>query len=146
VTVDHPQEIGRAHWQANRLLAEGRELIVTVGDFVLMLSAPAAWRLLTMLAAVIAPDPPQPEGGPRPPASMGGGTSLSDAVRVRVQVGVHAHNPAEVGRPRWDHHELVVTVGDVVVYLSEAAARWLSKVLTAALAGEPEVSRGVGEA
>ena len=117
-----------------------------MGDFVLMLSEPAAWRLLTMLAAVIAPDPPQPEGGPRPPASMGGGTLLSDVVRVRVQVGVHAYNPAEVGRPRWDGHELVVTIGDVVVYLSEAAARWLSKVLTAALAGEPEVSHGVGEA
>jgi hypothetical protein len=145
VTVDHPQEIGLAHWHANRRLPEGRELIVTVGDFVLMLSEPAAWRLLTMLAAVIAPDP-QPEGGPRPPASMGGGTSVSDAVRVRVQVAVHAHNPAEVGRPRWDGHELVVTVGDVVVYLSEAAAWWLLKVLTAALAGEPEVSRGVGEA
>src|SRR6266851_7071079 len=95
VSVDHPQEIGRARWHANRLLAEGRELIVTVGDFVLMLSEPAAWRLLTLLAAIIAPDP-QPERGPRPPASTGGGTSLSDAVRVRVQVGVHAHNPAEV--------------------------------------------------
>jgi hypothetical protein len=139
VTVDHPQEIGRADWHANRLLAEGRELIVTVGDFVLMLSEPAAWRLLTMLAAIIAPNP-QPESGPRPPASMG------DAVRVRVQLGVHAHNPAEVGRPRWDHHELVVTIGDVVVYLSEAAARWLLKVLSAALVGGPDASRGVGEA
>jgi hypothetical protein len=136
VTVDHPQEIGRAVWQANRLLAEGRELIVTVGDFVLMLSEPAAWRLLTMLAAIIAPDP-QPEGG---------GTSLSDVVRVRVQVSVHAHNPAEVGRPRWERQELVVTIGDVVVYLSEAAARWLLKVLSAALVGGPEASRGVGEA
>jgi hypothetical protein len=145
VTVDHPQEIGRADWQANRLLAEGRELIVTVGDFVLMLSEPAAWRLLTMLAAVMAPQS-EPEGGPRAPESMGGGTSLSDAVRVRVQVAVHAHNPAEVGRPRWDHHELVVTIGDVVVYLSEAAARWLLKVLSAALVGGPDVSRGVGEA
>jgi hypothetical protein len=77
---------------------------------------------------------------------MGGGTSLSDAVRVRVEVGVHAHNPAEVGRPRWDHHELVVTIGDVVVYLSEAAARWLLKVLSAALVGGPDASRGVGEA
>jgi hypothetical protein len=143
VTVDHPQEIGRARWQANRLLPEGRELIVTVGDFVLMLSEPAAWRLLTMLAAIIGP---QPEGGPRPPASMGGGTSLSDAVRVRVQVSVYAHNPAEVGRPRWDHHELVVTVGDVVIYLSETAARWLLKVLKAALVGGPDASRGVGEA
>src|ERR1700730_18180275 len=96
VTVDPPQESGRARWQVNRLLAEGRELIVTVGDFVLMLSEPAAWRLLTMLAAFIAPDL-QPEGGPRPPASMGRGTLLSDAVRVRVQVGVHAYNPADVG-------------------------------------------------
>jgi hypothetical protein len=139
VTVDHPQEIGQAHWQANRLLSEGRELIVTVGDFVLMLSEPAAWRLLTLLAAIIAPDP-QPEGGTRPPASMGG------VVRVRVQVAVHAHNPAEVCRPRWDHHELVVTIGDVVVYLSEAAARWLLKVLSAALVGGPDVSRSVGEA
>jgi hypothetical protein len=138
VTVDHPQEIGRARWHANRLLAEGRELIVTVGDFVLMLSEPAAWRLLTLLAAVIAPDPQ--------PASMGGGTLLSDAVRVRVQVGVYAYNPAEVGRPRWDHHELVVTIGDVVVYLSEAAARWLLKVLSAALVGGPDASQGVGEA
>jgi hypothetical protein len=137
--VDHPQEIGRAHWQANRLLSEGRELIVTVGDFVLMLSEPAAWRLLTLLAAVIAPDP-QPEGGPRPPASMG------DVVRVRVQLGVHAHNPAEVGRPRWERQELVVTIGDVVIYLSEAAARWLLKVLSAALVGGPEASHGVGEA
>ena len=77
---------------------------------------------------------------------MGRGTLLSDAVRVRVQVGVHAHNPAEVGRPRWDHHELVVTIGDVVVYLSEAAARWLLKVLSAALVGGPDASRGVGEA
>jgi hypothetical protein len=143
VTVDHPQEIGRARWHANRLLAEGRELIVTVGDFVLMLSEPAAWRLLTLLAAIIGP---QPEGGPRPLASMGGGTSLSDNVRVRVQIGVHAHNPAEVGRPRWERQELVVTIGDVVVYLSEAAARWLLKVLRAALVGGPDVSRGVGEA
>src|ERR1700716_3796067 len=109
-----------------------------------MLSEPAAWRPLTMLAAVIAPDPPQPEGGPRPPASIGSGTSLSDAVRVRVQVGVHAHNPAEVGRPRWERQEGVVTIGDVVVYLSEAAARWLLKVLTAALVGGPDVSHGVG--
>ena len=139
MTVDHPQEIGRARWQANRLLAEGRELIVTVGDFVLMLSEPAAWRLLTMLAAIIAPDP-QPEGGPRPPASMG------DAVRGRVQVGVHAYNPAEVGLPRWERQEVVVTIGDVVVYLSEAAARWLLKVLSAALVGGPAASRGVGEA
>lgn len=139
MTVDHPQEIGQARWQANRLLAEGRELIVTVGDFVLMLSEPAAWRLLTLLAAIIAPDP-QPEGGPRPPASMG------DAVRVRVQVGVHAYNPAEVGRPRRERQELVVTIGDVVVYLSEAAARWLLKVLSAALVGGPAASRGVGEA
>jgi len=143
VTVDHPQEIGRARWQANRLLVEGRELIVTVGDFVLMLSEPAAWRLLTLLAAIIGP---QPEGRPRPPASMGGGTSLSDAVRVRVEVGVHAHNPAEVGRPRLEGHELVVTIGDVVVYLSETAARWLLKVLSAALVRGPDVSRGVGEA
>jgi hypothetical protein len=139
VTVDHPQEIGRARWQANRRLAEGRELIVTVGDFVLMLSEPAAWRLLTMLAAVIAPDP-RLEGGLRLPASMG------DAVRVRVQVGVHAHNPAEVGRPRWERQELVVTIGDVVIYLSETAARWLLKVLSAALVGRPDVSHGVGEA
>jgi hypothetical protein len=135
--VDHPQEIGRARWQANRLLAEGRELIVTVGDFVLMLSEPAAWRLLTMLAAILGP---QPEGGPRPPASMG------DAVRVRVEVGVHAYNPAEVGRPRWERQELVVTIGDVVIYLSETAARWLLKVLTAALVRGPDVSHGVGEA
>jgi hypothetical protein len=111
-----------------------------VGDFVLMLSEPAAWRLLTLLAAIIGP---QPEGGPRPPASMGGGT---DAVRVRVQVAVHAHNPAEVGRPRWERQELVVTIGDVVVYLSETAARWLLKVLSAALVGRPDVSQGVGEA
>jgi hypothetical protein len=145
VTVDHPQEIGRARWQVNRLLAEGRELIVTVGDFVLMLSEPAAWRLLTMLAAIMAPQL-EPAGDPGPPASMGRGTWLSDAVRVRVQVGVHAHNPAEVGRPRWERQELVVTIGDVVVYLSEAAARWLLKVLTAALVGGPDASHGVGEA
>ena len=63
-----------------------------------------------------------------------------------LQGRLAAYTPAEVGRPRWDGHELVVTIGDVVVYLSEAAARWLSKVLTAALAGEPEVSHGVGEA
>jgi len=71
---------------------------------------------------------------------------MGDAVRVRVQVGVHAHNPAEVRLPRWDHQELVVTIGDVVVYLSEAAARWLLKVLSAALVGGPDVSHGVGEA
>ena len=136
MTVDHPQEIGQARWHANRLLAEGRELIVTVGDFVLMLSEPAAWRLLTLLAAILGP---QPEGGPRP-ASMG------DVVRVRVEIGVHAHNPAEVGRPRWERQELVVTIGDVVIYLSEAAARWLLKVLSAALVREPDSSRGVGEA
>jgi hypothetical protein len=134
--VDHPQEIGRARWHANRRLTEGRELIVTVGDFVLMLSEPAAWRLLTLLAAIMGP---QPEGGPRPPA-------MGDAVRVRVEVGVHAYNPAEVGRPRLEGHELVVTIGDVVVYLSETAARWLLKVLSAALVGRPDVSRGVGEA
>src|SRR5260370_640877 len=107
VTVDHPQEIGRARWHANRLLAEGRELIVTVGDFVLMLSEPAAWRLLTMLAAIIAP-------GRRREGARGPAASMPDAVRVRVEVGVHAHNPAEVGRPGWDHRELVVTMGDVV--------------------------------
>jgi hypothetical protein len=40
----------------------------------------------------------------------------------------------------------VVTIGDVVVYLSEAAARWLLKVLSAALVGGPDASQGVGEA
>jgi hypothetical protein len=144
--VDHPEEIGRLRWQANRRLPEGRELIVTVGDFVLMLSEPAAWCLLTMLAAIMAPDL-EPEGDSGAPVPIVYGTSLSDGVRVRVEMAVHAHNPAEVGRPRWSgRHEIVVTVGEVAVYLSEAAARWLLKVLTAALVGETEVSNGVGEA
>jgi hypothetical protein len=125
-------------------LPEGRELIVAVGDLVLMLSEPTAQWLLAMLAAVMAPGP-EPEGGSGLPGP-GCGTSLSDAVRVRVQVWVHAHNPAEVGRPRLERQELVVTIGDVVVYLSEPAARWLLKVLAAALAGEQEVSQGVGAA
>jgi hypothetical protein len=137
VTVDYPEEIGRPHWQANRRLPEGRELIV--------LSQPAARWLLAMLTAILDPQP-DPEGGSRLPAPMAGGAALWDGVRVRVQVGVQVHNPAEVGRPRWDRHELVVTIGDVVVYLSEAAARWLPKVLNAALAGEPDVFHGVGEA
>jgi hypothetical protein len=140
VSVAHPEEIDRPHWQANRRLPEGHELIVTVGDFVLMLSEPAARWLLAMLTAIIAPKL-EPDGDSGSRAPIGCGTSLSDCVRVRVQVAVHAHNPAEVGRPRWERNELVLAVGDVVLVLSEPAARWLLKVLTAALAGEPEVSQ-----
>src|ERR1700730_17173026 len=146
VTVDHPEEIGRPHWKFNRRLPEGRELIVTMGDFVLMLSEPAARWLLAMLAAIMAPQL-EPAGASRSPAPIGCGTLLPDVVRVRVLVGVHAYNPAEVGRPRWSgRHELVITIGEVAVYLTDAAARWLLEVLTAALVEELEVSQGVGEA
>jgi hypothetical protein len=145
VTVDHPEEIGRLRFKINRRLPEGRELIVTVGDFVLALSNPAARWLLAMLTAIIAPELGR-EGNAGPPAPIGRGVSLADGVRVRVEVAVHAHNPAEVGRPRWEQHELVVAIGDVVVYLSEPAARWLMAVLKAALPAEPEVSHGAGTA
>jgi hypothetical protein len=146
VTVDHPDEIGRPQWQANRRLPEGRELIVTVGDFVLMLSEPSARWLLAMLAAIMAPQL-EPDGDSGSPAPVGCGTLLPDVVRVRVLVGVHAYNPAEVGRPRWSgRHELEITIGEVAVYLTDASARWLVEVLTAALVEELEVSQGVGEA
>jgi hypothetical protein len=145
VHVDHSEEIRRPRWKASGRLPETRELIVSMGDFVLMLSEPAARWLLAMLAAMIGSEH-EPDGRFDPQPAMTGGVSPAEDVGVHVQVGVRVYSRAEVGRPHWDRHELVVTIGDVVVYLSEPAARWLSKVLTAALAGEPEVSRGVAEA
>jgi hypothetical protein len=139
--VDHPEEIRRPRWKANGGLPEARELIVSMGDFVLMLSEPTAGWLLAMLAAIVSP-----EGGSELQPPRAGGVPPAEDIRVQVQVVLRVYSQTEVGRPRWDHHELVVTIGDVVVYLSEAAARWLLKVLTAALVGGPDASRGVGEA
>jgi hypothetical protein len=145
VHVEHPEEIGRPRWGTNRRLPEGRELIVSGSNFVLMLSEPTAMWLLAMLAAIIAPQQ-VPHGRSQPQPAMAGGGSPTEDIRAQVRVALRVHSRAEVGRPRWERHELVVTFGDVVVYLSEPAAKWLLKVLTAALAREPEVSRGVGEA
>jgi hypothetical protein len=145
VHVDHPEEIRRPRWKANGGLPEARELIVSMGDFVLMLAEPTAGWLLAMLAAIVGLEP-GPEGGSELQPPRAGGVSPAEDIRVQVQVVLRVHSRSEVGRPRWDHHELVVTIGDVVIYLSEPAARWLLKVLTAALVGGPDASHGVGEA
>jgi hypothetical protein len=145
VHVDYPEEIGQPRWKANRGLPEARELIVAMGDFVLMLSQPAAAGLVAMFAAIIAPTLER-EGRSDPQPAVDRRVSPPEDIRVQVRVALRVYSRADVGRPRWDRRELVVTIGDVVVYLSEPAARWLLEVLTAALAGEGVVSHGLGEA
>ena len=53
VNVEYPEHIDRPRWEFNDLLPESRELIVAVGDLLLMFSEPAARWLLAMLAPIV---------------------------------------------------------------------------------------------
>jgi hypothetical protein len=131
VDVEYPEHIDRPRWEFNDLLREGRELIIPVGDLLLMFSEPAARWLLAMLAAIV---PLLAEAiGQHEPAAAACGTLVGDDIRVRIHVAVGIHHPGEIGRPRWDRRELVITIGGVVVVFSESAARRLLDVLTAIL-------------
>jgi hypothetical protein len=140
VNVEHPELIDRPRWEFNDLLPEGRELIVAAGDLLLMFSEPAAMWLLAMLAPIV---PLLAEAiGQHGPAAVACGTLAQDDMRVRIHVAVRIHHPGEIGRPRWDRRELVITIGGVVIVFSESAARRLLEVLTAILVPQGEPPRG----
>ena len=134
VHVDHRDHISRPRWRCNRLLPGERELVVTLRDLVLVLSEPAARWLLAMLEPIV--ESGQQARNPRGTVEQGNyKTPVWDRLTVRIRVTVYVYHPGEVQRPRWEGRELVVTAGDLIVLLSEPAARWLLKVLAEVLAG-----------
>jgi hypothetical protein len=68
--------------------------------------------------------------------------SACSGARVQLWAGVRARRPDDLSRPRWDGGELVLTIGGVLKVTLSEQARWLVKVLTRALAGKPDGSRG----
>jgi hypothetical protein len=136
VHVDHRDQISRPRWRRNRLLPGERELVVALRDLVLILSEPAARWLLAMLEAIVESD--RQARNPQGMVDHGNyKTPVWDRLTVRIQVTVHVYHPGEVQRPRWEGRELVVTAGDLIVLLSEPAARWLLKALAELLVGTP---------
>jgi hypothetical protein len=132
VDVDDPADIGRPRWRSNELLPDGRELIVTIRDLALVFSEPAARWLLGMMAAIIGPDLELDfRRGLVAPTAFGAPDRNGMAVRVRA--AVHVYHPGDVNRPRWEHDELVITLGTVTLVLSQPVARRLLVALTDAL-------------
>ena len=136
VCVDHAEDIGRPHWARTRCMPEGRGLAITIRDLRLLFAEPTARWLLAMLAAVVAPES-EPGRMRGPTIGWGRGALRAEGPAVRIQVVVHVYRSGELGRPRWDGTEWIVTAGDLVLRLSVPAARELVTVLVGFLASEP---------
>jgi hypothetical protein len=116
-------------------MQEGRGLVIAIRDLRLVFSEPVARWLLAMLSAILAVE--SELGALRQPAAGWPRRALAgDVPAVRIQVVVQVYHSGELGRPRWDGTELVVTAGDLVLRFSERAARGLLGALMGFLASE----------
>jgi len=123
VHMDDPAEVGQPRWERNRLLPEGRQLVVTIGELTLFFSEAAARWFLGMIEAMM---PTGPEGADR---SGWTGEAIRSGPAVRIQVVGYVCHAADIGRPRWDGAQLVVTAGDLVLMFSEPTVSRLMNVL-----------------
>jgi len=132
VHVDELHDVGQFRWERNGLLPDGRQLMIPLGDALVVLSEPAARCFLAMLTAIVAPE--SEAGGVCDPADRGvSRLPARDRLATRIQIAVHVLRPSEVGRPHWDGSDLMVNVGGLVVVLSEPPARSLPKMLAVAI-------------
>jgi hypothetical protein len=67
-------------------------------------------------------------------------------VTVVIKAKVDVDDPADIGRPRWksneflpDGRELIVTIRDLALVLSEPAARWWLGMMAAIIGPDPEL-------
>jgi hypothetical protein len=142
VEVDDPGEVGRPAWKTGGRSTEGRALVITIGDLLMVLSEPAAGWLLALLAAIVDPTS-EPEGQREPIFRRTRGTRVADVLDMRIELALHVYRPGDVGRPRWEGRELVFSVGNLVLVFSEPAARWFLRMLAAAFAaGQPRRPSG----
>jgi hypothetical protein len=132
VHVHDCEEIGRPRWKSNPVIPGGRELFVSIRDLALVFSDPAARWLLSMLAAIMVMDE-EPTGRCRSAARTSLDEPARDPLGMEIRVVVRVYRPGDVERPRWEGRELIVSARNLVLVLSEPAARCLLETLAAAL-------------